>query len=116
MKRSRWGHGHVGLQSVGSLYVWVHSRWGGSTVGGVTLHVGLQSVGVNLHASLQSVGVTLHVGLQSVGHFGVVTFVSLFATCLLLMIGGSGQLKDLPLIGGGGQLKALPLIGGGGVS
>ena len=30
------------------------------------------------------------------------------------MIGGGGQLKDLPLIGGDGQLKDLPLIGGGG--
>ena len=59
---------------------------------------------------------TCKVTFKSVGHFGVVTFVSLFATRLLLMTGGGGQLKDLPLIGGGGQLKALPLIGGGGVS
>ena len=103
---------------VGDTDMWVCSRWGhftcGSTVCAATLHVGLQLVGVTLHASLQLVGFTLHVGLQSVGHFGVVTFISLFATRLLLMIGGSGQLKDLPLIGGGGQLKYLPLIGGGG--
>ena len=45
---------------------------------------------------------TCKVTFNSVGHFGVFTFVSLFATRLLLMTGGGGQLKDLPLIGGGG--------------
>ena len=40
---------HVGPQSVGSLYMWVRSRWGHftceSAVGGVTLHASPLSVG-----------------------------------------------------------------------